>query len=212
MLLLIIERGIDVYMNEEKDKSRISVVLMITGILLLIGLTVGLTYAYFSANITGSETSTTITTSSGTITIVYGNGTTINAANIAPGWSAVKTFTVTGSNTTAAYGTNLVYAINLVKQTNTFSTGALTYSLSGTGSGGTLASASSASITTGAGTQALGTGNFVNASSTYSNVAHSYTLTVAFPNTPEAAQNGEQGKSFTGYITITSDTKITQPA
>jgi predicted ribosomally synthesized peptide with SipW-like signal peptide len=103
-------------MNKNKKILIICVSLLV--LVLLIG--VGATYAYFSAQITGSESSTTITADSGQMTIVYDNGSgVITANNISPDSKpfATKTFTVTGNNTTDKM---MPYDLSLVVEENTF--------------------------------------------------------------------------------------------
>lgn len=71
-------------------------------ILLILLLSIGLSFAYFSATITGGEEKTTITVAAGVMNIHYDGGNNINSNNISPSNNAfaTKTFTVTGNNTT----------------------------------------------------------------------------------------------------------------
>ncbi|MDD4407253.1 MAG: hypothetical protein PHF30_04370, partial [Bacilli bacterium] len=81
--------------------------------ILLFFLLLGLSYSYFTANITGSETATTITASGGTMNITYNGGNNINMVNIYPREAAwgTKTFTLTGNNTTDL---TMNYHLNLI--------------------------------------------------------------------------------------------------
>ncbi|MDD3896090.1 MAG: hypothetical protein PHP49_03590, partial [Bacilli bacterium] len=65
-------------------------------------LLLGFSYAFFTANITGSESTTTITVTGGTMDITFNGGNNINMGNMLPREAAwgTKTFTVTGNNTT----------------------------------------------------------------------------------------------------------------
>ena len=68
----------------------------------LILISIGASYAYFTATITGSESATTVTIGSGTLGITYAGGSAITASNIYPRSAAwvTKNFTITGNNTT----------------------------------------------------------------------------------------------------------------
>ena len=64
---------------------------------------IGATYAFFTANMTGRETGTTITVTGGTLNIHMDGGNIINLSNIFPrdeAWET-KRFTVTGNNNTS---------------------------------------------------------------------------------------------------------------
>ena len=70
--------------------------LMTLAILILI-LLFGVSYAYFKTTINNIESASTITFTSGEMTINYeGNTETILASNIIPGWSSTKKFTLSG--------------------------------------------------------------------------------------------------------------------
>ncbi|MDD4706084.1 MAG: hypothetical protein PHS24_02585 [Bacilli bacterium] len=192
--------------NNKITKGNVVKILITTFILLLI--TIGASFAYFTATITGSESATTITVSGGTMTISYSGGSAISTSGIVPKGLAAsattsdawvtKAFTVTGNNTTAIV---MKYKVSLVVQTNTFSTGALEYKMTATntGSNGTPMSAVTAftDITNGASTIVLGNGQF--SAATGGAKAHDYVLYIYFLNTG-ASQNADKGKSFTGYL------------
>ena len=178
-----------------------NLLLMIGGILLLIVATVAATYAYFTANLSTSETETSLTVTGGTMQINYDSSKTINISNTFPKDGAIdtKVFTVTGTNTT---GANMYYDLSLIVKSNSFSTGTLTYSLSGskTEPTGTLAPAkTNQPIPAGSQNISLGQGSYVGAGSS---IVHTYTLTMFFPKTSDSGQNVEQGKTFNGYIDI----------
>lgn len=119
-------------MRNIKKINKLSIYLVVIAILISI---LGFTYAYFTANITGAETSTTITTTGGTMNIIYNGGANINLANIYPKdevWE-IKNFTVTGNNTT---GLDMFYNISLNIVSNTFSDRTLKYKLISTNSDG----------------------------------------------------------------------------
>src|SRR5574344_1580388 len=183
-------------MNKNKKITIYSVLLM-----LILIVAIGITYAYFTAQITGQESSTTISTDSGTLSIVYANGSgVISASNISPDSTpfATKTFTVTGPNTTTKY---MPYTINLIIDTNTFSANAISYTLDGvnTDNNGGIASAVSNTGISGTTAVVLGSGFFANGTSK----VHTYTLKTYFLET-NTDQSGDMNKTFSGHITITA--------
>src|SRR5574344_1478173 len=190
-------------MNKNKKITIYSVLLM-----LILIVAIGITYAYFTAQITGQESSTTISTDSGTLSIVYANGSgVISASNISPDSTpfATKTFTVTGTNTTTKY---MPYTINLIIDTNTFSANAISYTLDGvnTDNNGGIASAVSNTGITGTTTVVLGSGFFANGTSK----VHTYTLKMYYLET-NTDQSADMNKTFSGHITITSSKALIGP-
>ncbi len=190
-----------------KNNINLAIIMIIT----LLFISVGFSFAYFTANLSGGEDSTTITVTGGSMNIYYNSGSNINIANIIPSNDAVaiKTFTVTGNNTT---GLNMGYQISLVVEENTFSEDALNYVLSSDNLGGNGTTVPDIETQTNIGTGAknilLGQGNFTGP--TDGNKVHSYTLSLYFSN-QEYNQNIDQDKIFRGYIlTENSDTESNQ--
>ncbi|MDD2409473.1 MAG: hypothetical protein PHD03_01990 [Bacilli bacterium] len=177
-----------------------SIINILFGVMLLLLVTIGVSFAYFTAGISGSEGATTITVSGGTMTITYAGGSAITASNIHPQSAAIvtKNFTITGNNTAAIV---MKYKVTLIVQTNTFSSGALEYQLASTntGSNGTIMTAitTNTDIVNGASNILLGNGQFTAA--TGGNKVHTYSLTIYFLDTG-TDQNINQGKSLTGYL------------
>jgi len=179
----------------EKKTKRVMVITLIA-MVMLFG---GISYAYFTANISGSESSSTIVTTGGTLTISYREGNeNISIGNVYPRPAAwlTKTFTLTGTNTTAL---NMNYRVGINVVSNGFSAGDLTYSLTNNNpsSGTPISNISNEAINTASGIQYIGYGQFVKGS----NVEHTYTLQIYFIDTGEN-QNNSQGKSFSGKIVI----------
>ena len=71
--------------------------LILSMVLTILLITIGLSFAYFSANITGTENTTTIQASGGVMNIHYDGGENINTPNIFPSNDpfATKHFTLT---------------------------------------------------------------------------------------------------------------------
>ncbi len=105
-----------------------NIIVLITIIVSVLIISIGVTYAYFSANLIGGEEETTITVIGGSMKIIYDGGSNINIKNIIPSDNpaTIKTFTVTGNNTTEI---EMYYQIILVVEENTFSNNALKYKL-----------------------------------------------------------------------------------
>lgn len=185
------------------DKYKIPIFISLN-ILVLISL-FGMAYAYFKATINNVESASTISIESGELTINYqGNTADIVASGIVPGWSETKKFTLSGKNTTKTNefhtDNNLYYKIILAIDNNTFSEGALTYSLakdSTSSTNGKMADEASGTINQ-SGNQIIGYGYF---SETSTFVDHIYNLTISFPST-EYEQSADNGKSFAAHVTI----------
>ena len=185
------------------DKYKIPIFISLN-ILVLISL-FGMAYAYFKATVNNAESASTISVESGELTINYqGNTANIVASGIVPGWSETKKFTLSGKNTTKTNefhtDNNLYYKIILAIDNNTFSEGALTYSLakdSTSSTNGKMADEVSETINQ-SGNQVIGSGYF---SETSTFVDHIYNLTISFPST-EYEQSADNGKSFAAHVTI----------
>ena len=185
------------------DKYKIPIFISLN-ILVLISL-FGMAYAYFKATINNAESASTISVESGELTINYqGNTANIVVSGIVPGWSETKKFTLSGKNTTKTNefhtDNNLYYKIILAIDNNTFSEGALTYSLakdSASSTNGKMADEASGTINQ-SGNQIIGYGYF---SETSTFVDHIYNLTISFPST-EYEQSADNGKSFAAHVTI----------
>src|SRR5574344_972713 len=198
------------------EKEKKVIIYSIIGMLLLKG--IGITYAYFSAQITGNESSATISTTSGTMTIVYDNGSGIlTSSNITPDATpfATKTFTVTGNNTTDKI---MPYTLSLIIDNNTFVgyTDAddnlhqsLTYSLESvntSGSGEVVPAFTGNNVPTVKGTYNFGSGYFVNGT----NKVHTYTLKIYFLEN-NMDQSNNMNKAFSAHIGITGGASLSSP-
>lgn len=180
-------------------KKRTGLILSFVVVTLII--TIGISYAYFTAQFTGGEDITTITVTGGTMNIVYNGGDDINLANIIPSDNPeIKTFTVTGNNTTDI---DMNYKISFVVEYNDFSEDALKYRLTSTNTDNNGEVAPSildlTNIGSGAKIIELGIGFFD--VPTGGNKVHTYNLEIYFPNTTYN-QNEDQDKEFRSYVRI----------
>ena len=172
-----------------KDKK----ILFGTFIALLLLLTTGLSYAYFSASISGNENAKDVVVNAGTLKLTYTDGPAINAQYIKPGWSTTKEVSVKNNGTLDAY-----YNIIWQSLTNTITNNELVLSatcqrLNASGTvEGTCESISQASISD---------VTIAKKISIEAGITHKYTFTILFKET-NADQNYNQGKEFNGVLGI----------
>ena len=187
-----------------KNNKKIILFLSIS-IVIMTTLFISIAYSYFVAKIKNNESKSTISVAGGEMIINYQDNTgVITASKIIPSWTTTKKFTVSGKNDTkindVTPDNNMYYKIVLVIDNNTFSKGALTYSLkqdSSSSTNGQMATNASGTIKQ-RGKQYLGHGYF---STTSTFVNHIYNLTISFPDTGKD-QSIDNAKSFAGHVTI----------
>ncbi len=191
-------------------KKRILIIMIVIGLLLI--LIIGAALAYMAPNINNTETSSTIVFNSGIVAIVYENGENqINAKDVLPGWTAIKEFSVTAKNNTEIDASDVMnYALKLVVEKNTFSSGAITYKLEGVNvnNNGTLAYILPNTLNRGASKINLGYGTFEQTDALIKGVTHKYTLTLAFPNKTYESQSSDMGKQLSAYITVEKPSEL----
>ena len=164
-----------------------------TFIALLLLLTTGLSYAWFSASISGNENAKSVVVEAGTLKLTYTDGPAINAQYIKPGWSTTKEVSVKNNGTLGAY-----YNIIWQSLTNTIINNELVLSatcqrLNSAGTvEGTCESISQAPISD---------MTIAKKISIESGITHKYTFTILFKET-NADQNYNQGKEFNGVLGI----------
>ena len=172
-----------------KDKK----ILFGTFIALLLLLTTGLSYSYFSASIRGNENAKDVVVEAGTLKLTYTDGPAINAQYIKPGWSTTKEVSVKNNGTLDAY-----YNVIWQSLTNTITNNELVLSatcqrLNASGTvEGTCESISQASISD---------VTIAKKISIEAGITHKYTFTILFKET-NADQNYNQGKEFNGVLGI----------
>lgn len=191
-----------------EDKPKTVIVSIIGTILTIAIVSLGVTYAFFSANISGSESGSTIIAEAGIMQIAVSGGNNVTAENIMPDsdnpWGT-KTITLTGTNTTEK---SMSYKIKLVVDNNEFKKANMQYTLTSTNTGNNGAVITSVTtatdITAAVGaSQVLGgttqVGYFLNAS----NVAHTYVLKLFYPET-NTDQSEDMGAKFAAHIVVES--------
>lgn len=183
-------------------KKQKNIILLIISVLIVLFISISLSYAYFSAGLEGVEEDTTITVIGGSMKIIYDSGANINVGGMTPSNQpfAVKTFTVTGNNTTDI---EMYYQISLIIDNNTFSNDALKYKLisSNINDNGSIVESKNYFVNIGTGPKIinLGVGSFQ--SPTGGSKVHSYDLELYFLDTGEN-QNIDQGKNIKAYISV----------
>ena len=171
---------------------------LIVSIIALALVLIGVTYAYFSARITGLESASTLSLTAGRMGIVYSEGDeNVSVSNIYPREEAwlTKTITLTGYNTTDR---EMYYEIGLNVETNSFNNKYLTYDLK------VLESTSGTPINekigvpiNGSGFIRFGKGTFTNADGD----VHRYELKIYFKDNG-LDQNDAQGAVFNAKVSV----------
>ena len=180
---------------EKKSKNTIIISIVALAIVLIT-----VTYAYFSARITGLESASTISLTAGTMTIHYTEGNEeVVLNNIYPRdeeW-ITKTFTLTGNNTTAI---PMDYQAGLEITTNTFKGGQLSFSLEvGQNNDGiSMTPVTNKAIVGSNRTMLIGSGSFPGSTT---NGVQTYTLKIYFLDIGKN-QNINQGATFNAKITV----------
>ncbi len=176
-------------------KAKNTIILSIVALALVL---ITVTYAYFSARITGIESASTISLTAGTMGIVYTEGNEeVSFNNIYPKndpW-VTKTFTLTANNTTDL---TMYYDLGLNVITNNFPNNYLTYDLTLVSStnGTSIATKTNQSIN-GTGKIKFGKGSFTDAT----NDTHNYELKIYFKDNG-LDQNDAQEAVFNAKIYI----------
>ena len=173
------------------DKDKMT--LFVTGMFLLLIMTTGLSYAYFSASISGNENAKNVVVEAGTLSLVYTDGPEIKAQNIKPGWSTTKEVSVKNTGTLEANYNIIWQSLTNEITNNDMVISATCQRLNASGTvEGTCESISQAAISD---------MTIAKKISIESGITHKYTFTILFKET-NADQNYNQGKEFNGVLGI----------
>lgn len=159
---------------------------------------IGISYAYYTAVIDRGEESASVVSKAGNLEITYIDGNKqIIGANIFPGWSDSKTFTVKNTG-----DTDSAYSIMVTNIVNNFSvTDSISLALSSTDGGKSLSKKPLP------GNDAI----LINNVNIKRGKSHTYTLTTYYNNL-DVDQSEDRGKSFSYTIEIgRSAGKVTEP-
>ena len=172
-----------------KDKK----ILFGTFIALLLLLTTGLSYAWFSASISGNENAKNVVVEAGTLSLVYTDGPEIKAQNIKPGWSTTKEVSVKNTGTLDTNYNIIWQSLTNEITNNEMVISATCQRLNASGTvEGTCEPISQAAISD---------MTMAKRVSIESGITHKYTFTILFKET-NADQNTNQGKKFNGVLGI----------
>ncbi len=178
---------------KEKIKENKSVFAAFVITFLLILALIGVSFAYFMTQISGEGKNVDVTT--GIKELTLSDNAAVNFGTIVPGWSESVTFTVTNTGDLSTYY-NLVWE----SLTNTFTrTQDLTYSITSTNGGGTLASTTVPTL-----------GNNINIISDVlvePNTTQTYTITFNYARSTTEDQTVDSNKTFSGTLDITPSSK-----
>ena len=164
-----------------------------TFIALLLLLTTGLSYAWFSASISGNENAKNVVVEAGTLSLVYTDGPEIKAQNIKPSWSTTKEVSVKNTGTLDANYNIIWQSLTNEITNNEMVISATCQRLNSTGTvEGTCESISQAAISD------MTIAKKINIEA---GITHKYTFTILFKET-NADQNTNQGKKFNGVLGI----------
>ena len=175
-------------------------ILIGTALVLLLLLTTGLSYAYFSTSVKGNDNAKDVVVEAGTLKLTYTDGPAINAQHIKPGWTTTKTVSVKNNGTLDAH-----YNVIWQTLTNTITKNELVLSatcqrLNASGTvEGTCESISQAPISD---------MTIAKKISIESGITHKYTFTILFLN-KDYSQNYNQGKEFNGVLGIEESSRFT---
>ena len=171
------------------------------GLAFLLLMTISLSYAYFSTNVSGNDNAKDVVVNAGTLSLVYTDGPEIKVENIRPGKTITKEVTVKNTGTLDT-NYNIIWQSLINEITNNeLVLSATCQRLNASGvAEGTCNSISQAPIsdTTIAKKIAIESG-----------ITHKYTFTILFKET-NANQNYNQGKKFSGVLGI-NEYKNTTP-
>ena len=168
-------------------------ILIGTFLVLLLLLTTGLSYAYFSTAVKGNDNAKDMVVEVGTLKLTYTDGPAINVQYIKPGWTTTKEVLVKNNGTLDAY-----YNIIWQTLTNTITNNELVLSatcqrLNASGTvEGTCEAISQAPISD------MTIAKKINIES---GITHKYTFKILFKET-NSDQNYNQGKEFNGVLGI----------
>ena len=179
--------------NEVSKSNKIKII-VITALVFLLSIA-GVTYAYFTIQIVGNDTASSMRLRTANYGLIYNDVQIISGEYEKPGWTDTKTLTVTNTGNVTAY-----YTIIWRDLINTLTNNELVISATCSSSSGTCPTISETVVPTAA-TETHNVavkGNIEIAPG----VTHTYTVTALFKETG-SNQNYNQNKYFNGTLNIT---------
>ena len=185
--------------NNEVSKSNKIKIIVITALIFLVSIA-GISYAYFTIQITGNDTASSMRLRTANMSLVYNDVQIVSGEYAQPGWTQTKTLTVTNNGNVSAY-----YNIIWRDLTNEITNGELVISATCSATSGSCPTISETAVPT---RLTESTGSAVKANiSIAPGVTHTYTLTALFKETG-SNQNYNQNKEFYGTLNIAEATEI----
>ena len=179
--------------NEVSKSNKIKII-VITALIFLVSI-VGISYAYFTIQITGNDTASSMRLRTANMSLVYNDVQIVSGEYVEPGWTQTKTLTVTNNGNVDAY-----YNIIWRDLTNEITNGELVISATCASSpSGSCSNISETAVPTYT-TETHNVGVTLGISIA-PGVTHTYTLTALFKETG-SNQNYNQNKYFNGTLNI----------
>ena len=184
--------------NTEISKSNKIKIIVITALIFLVSIA-GISYAYFTIQITGNDTASSMRLRTANMSLVYNDVQIVSGEYATPGWSDTKTLTVTNNGNVTAYYT-IIWRDLLNEVTNN----ELVISATCSSSSGSCPAISETAVPTN-----LSEVHNVKVKRNISiapGVTHTYALTAEFKETG-SNQNYNQNKYFNGTLNIADGTE-----
>ena len=176
-------------------KGKILIILSVIGFIII---ATGISYAYFTAVVSGNESASTITLNAGELEVTMNGGESFTANHLLPSnttpW-ATKTITLTGKNDTDDL--YMRYTLKLVVDYNSFSSGSIKYTLTSTNTSNNGSIIASASLVSADSSADVGSGYFRKGT----NLVHTYVFAFYFPETG-TDQSSDMGASYTCHFEL----------
>jgi len=179
--------------NNEVSKSNKIKIIVITALIFLVSIA-GISYAYFTIQITGNDTASSMRLRTANMSLVYNDVQIVSGEYATPGWTDTKTLTVTNNGNVNAY-----YNIIWRYLTNEITNNELVISATCSSSSGSCSNISETAVPTYT-TETHNVGVTLGISIA-PGVTHTYTLTALFKETG-SNQNYNQNKYFNGTLNI----------
>ena len=178
--------------NEISKSNKIKII-VITALIFLVSIA-GISYAYFTIQITGNDTASSMRLRTANMSLVYNDVQIVSGEYAEPGWTQTKTLTVTNNGNVDAY-----YTIIWRDLYNEITNGELVISATCSSSSGSCSAISETAVPT-----TNPEGHNIKVKSNIEipvGVTHTYTLTALFKETG-SNQNYNQDKEFYGTLNI----------
>ena len=179
--------------NNEITKTNKIKVIVITLLIFIVSIA-GISYAYFTIQITGNDTASSMRLSTANMSLIYNDVQIASGEYVTPGWSETKTLTVTNNGNVTSD-----YIIKFRELTNTIIYGELVLLATCSSSSGTCDNLPERAVHS-ASTE-ITNAYMYGPISIDPGVTHTYTLTIEFIETG-SNQNYNQNKYFNGTLNI----------